>query len=73
MISANFRSDGNSLLDRDRFTIWVTTGSNALKQSFSSQVGIGSRSHDLEADFLIIFAISVSVAGSNEDRTDCRQ
>ena len=39
------------------------TGNSSDKQSFKSQVGIGSRSHDFDADERIIFDISSFVAG----------
>ena len=50
-------------MERDRLTIYVTTGNSSGKQSFKSQVGIGSRSHDFDADERIIFDISSFVAG----------
>ena len=39
---------------------------NTSRHAFSSNVGIGSRSHDLLGDDMIIFLTSVVVAGSND-------
>ena len=46
----------------DMLTISVIRGTNSALHSFRSQVGKGSRSHDLTGDSLIIFHISASVA-----------
>ena len=55
-------------MERDRLTIYVMTGSSSDKQSFKSKVGIGSRSHDFDADERIIFDISSFVAGFSDPR-----
>ena len=39
---------------------------NTSRHAFSSMVGIGSRSHDLLGDHMMIFLTSVVVAGSND-------
>ena len=39
---------------------------NTSKHAFNSMVGIGSRSHNLLGDDMIIFLTSVVVAGSND-------
>ena len=39
---------------------------NTSRHAFSSMVGIGSRSHDLLGDDMMIFLTSVVVAGSND-------
>ena len=39
---------------------------NMPRHAFSSMVGIGSRSHDLLGDDMMIFLTSVVVAGSND-------
>ena len=46
------------------------TCSHSEKQSFKSQVGIGSKSHDVDADEQIVFEISWFVAGFNDSRID---
>ena len=70
MIRPSFSSAGTSLVESDRLTIWVITGRRDPRQVFSSQVGMGSRSHDLDADFLMSEEISASDAGLNDDKTD---
>ena len=52
-------------MGRDRLTIYVMTGSSSDKQSFKSQVWIGSRLHDFDADERIIVDISSFVADFN--------
>ena len=44
------------------------TGNSWDKQSFKSQVGIGSRLHDFDADEQIIFDISSFVAGFSDPK-----
>ena len=57
-------------MERDRLTIYVMTSNSSDKQSFKSQVGLGSKSHDFDADERIIFYISSSVAGFSDPRID---
>ena len=46
----------------DMLTMSVIVGTNLAMDSFRSQVGNGSSSHDFAGDSLIIFRISTSVA-----------
>ena len=46
----------------DILTMSVIVGTNSAMHSFRSQVGNGSRSHDLAGVSLMIFSISISVA-----------
>ena len=46
------------------------TGNCSDKQSLKSQVGIGSRLHDFDADDRIIFYISSFAAGFSDPRID---
>ena len=57
-------------MERDRLTIYVMTGNSSDKRSFKSQVGIGSISHDFDADERIIFDISSFVARFSYPRID---
>ena len=51
---ADFKVSGKHPFWKDRFTILVMTGTSSSTHFLSSQMGIGSRSHDVDGDFMII-------------------
>ena len=55
---------------RDKFTMHVIEGNSSLIQSFSSHVGIQSRAHDDEGDFIIILRMLSSVNSVNWLKTE---
>ena len=63
--SAFFRAAGITPVDRDGLTILVSEGNNAFIQVFNSLVGIGSNAHWVVFEAMMIFLISISVAGIN--------
>ncbi len=54
---------GIMVVDKERLTISVISGSNSSMQTFNNHVGIGSNSHDVVSDLSNIYFISSSVAG----------
>ena len=48
----------------------VITGNNSARHNFTNHVGIGSRSHDLEAVLQINFETSSSDAGTRLDKIE---
>ena len=65
MTSAFLKHFGNEAESKEVLTILVMTGNKESKCIWRSQVGIGSRSHDLGGDDDIIFEISSSDAGES--------
>ena len=61
-----FISSGKKTDLRDIFTVSVMTGSRTSKCSVSSHVGTESNEQDFDADFPIIFRISLMVARVKE-------
>ena len=55
---------------KDKLTICVIGTNKTSKQDFNNSVGIGSRSHVLLGEFIIIFLTSSAVAGSKEVNSD---
>ena len=50
---ADLRAVGNFPLSNDKFMVLVTTGRSSDTQFLSSHVGIGSRLHEEDGDFMM--------------------
>ena len=67
---ADLRSDGKIPSFRHALTISVITGASVGRISQRRLVGIGSRGHEVLADFLIIEIISERVVGRKESNLE---
>ena len=53
-MTADLRSSGNFPFINDKFTILVIMGRSSLTHFFSNHVGMGSREHVEDGDFIIM-------------------
>ena len=56
--------------ERERLMILMITGSKMSRLSFSNPGGIGFYSHDLDANLIVSFCTSISVAGAKVVNSD---
>ena len=64
---ADFKVSGKHPFWKDGFTIVVMTGTSSSTHFLSSQVGIGSRSHDVDGDFMMI---SLTASSDTVDKSE---
>ena len=65
--SSVWKTPGKHPFWKDRFTILVMTGTSSSTHFLSSQVGIGSRSHDVDGDFMMI---SLTASSDTVDKSE---